>query len=137
MIAPAEQEEGTAAKTSSNSTSPTPLLPSLSINQLAARHPRERLLVHPFLWTSRHVDLLGCRIHFDKELDGPPPRCTVERFYPRGLNCPRFELSGLNCPRFEFNLSSALASGPGDSDEYLKAIKMILVSHGYRVSWTR
>ncbi len=35
----------------------------LSINEIAARHPRERLLVHPLRWTDRQVTLLDCRIH--------------------------------------------------------------------------
>ncbi|KAK3290152.1 uncharacterized protein B0H64DRAFT_427898 [Chaetomium fimeti] len=38
--------------------------PGLSINQLAALHSRERLLVHPLRWSDRQVALLDCRIHF-------------------------------------------------------------------------
>jgi hypothetical protein len=44
--------------------------PPLSINRLAALHPRERLVVHPFLWTDRHLALLGCRIHSRGEAGG-------------------------------------------------------------------
>ncbi|KAK4040272.1 hypothetical protein C8A01DRAFT_15816, partial [Parachaetomium inaequale] len=44
--------------------------PPLSINRLAALHPRERLLVHPFLWTDRQLALLGCRIHPRDEAGG-------------------------------------------------------------------
>ncbi|KAK4158064.1 hypothetical protein C8A00DRAFT_11118 [Chaetomidium leptoderma] len=38
-------------------------LPPLSISQLVARYPRERLLVHPLCWSDRQLTLLGCRIH--------------------------------------------------------------------------
>lgn len=31
-----------------------------SIQKLIATHPRERLFVHPLLWTARHLELLGC-----------------------------------------------------------------------------
>ncbi|KXX74036.1 hypothetical protein MMYC01_209560, partial [Madurella mycetomatis] len=38
--------------------------PPLAINRILALYPRERLLVHPFLWTNRQLDLLQCRFHF-------------------------------------------------------------------------
>ncbi|KAK0655391.1 hypothetical protein B0T16DRAFT_10383 [Cercophora newfieldiana] len=34
---------------------------NLSISRLIATHPRERLFVHPLLWTTRHLSLLGCQ----------------------------------------------------------------------------
>ena len=37
--------------------------PPLSINQVLALYPRERLQVHPLRWTDRQLALLGCRIH--------------------------------------------------------------------------
>ena len=32
-----------------------------SINEIIRRNPRERLLEKPGLWTSRHLELLGCQ----------------------------------------------------------------------------
>ncbi|KAK4238208.1 hypothetical protein C8A03DRAFT_33814 [Achaetomium macrosporum] len=40
---------------------------SLSINQLVARHARERLLVRPVRWTDRRLSLLRCRFHSQGE----------------------------------------------------------------------
>lgn len=41
---------------------------AVSINDLLRRHCRERLLVPPLQWTSRHLDLLGCSF-----ANGPSP----------------------------------------------------------------
>ncbi|KAK3300397.1 uncharacterized protein B0H64DRAFT_14662 [Chaetomium fimeti] len=35
-------------------------LQPLSLHQILCLHPRERLLVHPVQWTSRHLELLNC-----------------------------------------------------------------------------
>lgn len=32
----------------------------LPISRILSSHPRERLFVHPLVWTQRHLDLLGC-----------------------------------------------------------------------------
>jgi hypothetical protein len=34
---------------------------TFSISQLLALHPRERLFVHPLLWTTRHLQLFHCQ----------------------------------------------------------------------------
>lgn len=41
----------------------------LSMLQLITTHPRERLFVHPLLWTGRHLDLLRCEF-FDGGIIG-------------------------------------------------------------------
>ncbi|KAH6615989.1 hypothetical protein B0J18DRAFT_293911 [Chaetomium sp. MPI-SDFR-AT-0129] len=125
MIPPTE-EDGTVAEASSNFTSPAQLLPGLSINQLAALHPRERLLVHPFFWTSRHVDLLGCRIHFDKQPERPAHSGTWRRVDP----------SGPTSFRFEQQLAENL-SGQTEDSAYLNLINMSFRSLGHRVSFAR
>ncbi|KAF4772825.1 hypothetical protein HER10_EVM0010467 [Colletotrichum scovillei] len=53
---------------------PPPNLASLSIRRILHSHPRERLQVHPLLWTSRHLHLLRC--DFVEALPGPlsPPQ---------------------------------------------------------------
>ncbi|KAL7915892.1 hypothetical protein GGI35DRAFT_430916 [Trichoderma velutinum] len=45
-----------------------PPLETLSIKQLLRLHPRDKLLVHPLEWTSRHVEVLQCSFE-----DSPPP----------------------------------------------------------------
>jgi len=47
---------------------------NLSISRLIAAHPRERLFVHPLLWTTRHLSLLRCQF-LDLEVItvAPPP----------------------------------------------------------------
>ncbi|KAI8171961.1 hypothetical protein K4K54_001886 [Colletotrichum sp. SAR 10_86] len=47
---------------------------SLSLRQIQLLHPRERLQVHPLLWTSRHLDLLGCPF-----VDAPPIIASLPR----------------------------------------------------------
>lgn len=42
----------------------------LSIWQIARLHPRERILVAPITWTSRHLELLGCS--FQDAVAAPP-----------------------------------------------------------------
>ncbi|KAK3367365.1 hypothetical protein B0T24DRAFT_389259 [Lasiosphaeria ovina] len=53
----------------------------LSISQLIAAHPRERLFIHPLLWTRRHLCLLGCQF-FDLGVitiaPSPPPPSTPD-----------------------------------------------------------
>lgn len=49
---------GTAEGTAS--ASPAPSAAALSVNQLTRLHCRERLLVAPLFWTSRHLELLQC-----------------------------------------------------------------------------
>ncbi|KAK3311639.1 uncharacterized protein B0T15DRAFT_499579 [Chaetomium strumarium] len=58
MDAPGEALRAAAGDNDSNCAPP-----SLSINQLAALHPRERLLVRPERWTDRQLSLLPCRFH--------------------------------------------------------------------------
>jgi len=38
----------------------TPVVKGLSILRLISTYPRERLFVHPLIWTTRHLDLLRC-----------------------------------------------------------------------------
>ncbi|KAK4141905.1 uncharacterized protein C8A04DRAFT_30457 [Dichotomopilus funicola] len=116
--------DGAAAEASSNATSRTPLLPGLSINQLAARHPRQRLLVHPFFWTGRYLDLLGCRAHFDNEPDKSPSQRK------------RVEPSGPTSSKLEQYLAAALECQL-DNNEYCTAIYRMFVSLGHRVSLNR
>lgn len=51
-------------------------LPNLSVNQIFRRLPRERLQLHPLLWTPRHLDLLRCA--FVDISGSPSPRDIVE-----------------------------------------------------------
>lgn len=46
---------------------------SLSLRQLQLLHPRERLQVHPLLWTSRHLHLLRCPFADAPSLPAPLP----------------------------------------------------------------
>lgn len=66
--------------------------PTLSINRLITTHARERLVVHPLLWTDRHLALLQCRFHphgdVVAEQDGtltPPSVPEDPRLDPRRL----------------------------------------------------
>jgi hypothetical protein len=49
----------------------------LSISELISAYPRERLYVHPLLWTRRHLSLLGCEFSDDGILSIPPPPTTI------------------------------------------------------------
>jgi hypothetical protein len=51
------------------STQPSPPLAALSIYQIARLNCREKLLVDPLYWTSRHISLLQC--HFDNPVPAP------------------------------------------------------------------
>ena len=44
---------------------------ALSISELISAYPRERLFVHPLLWTRQHLDLLGCEFS-DDDIFSPP-----------------------------------------------------------------
>ncbi|KAK0736349.1 hypothetical protein B0T21DRAFT_366758 [Apiosordaria backusii] len=50
---------------------------ALSISELISAYPRERLFVHPLLWTRRHLGLLGCEFSDDGILSPPPSPTTV------------------------------------------------------------
>ncbi|AEO62357.1 uncharacterized protein THITE_2106449 [Thermothielavioides terrestris NRRL 8126] len=62
--AAAERNQGDDKESRSSDLSP------LSIHRLIALHSHERLLVHPLLWTDRHLTLLGCHIHHRGEAGG-------------------------------------------------------------------
>lgn len=66
-ISDEHESDDSSAPCAPNPPPPLLLSPPLSINQLLALHPRERLQVHPLRWTDRQPTLLGCRIysHFD------------------------------------------------------------------------
>ena len=60
---------------------------SLSISQLIRTQPRERLFVHPLMWTARHLGLLRCNFFHDKAitiapLPPPPPPTTPPATLP-------------------------------------------------------
>jgi hypothetical protein len=63
MDAPADPSQDASQDISDNNTT----VQSLSINQLAARNARERLLVRPVRWTGRQLALLDCRFHWQGE----------------------------------------------------------------------
>ena len=54
---------------------PVPSRP-LSLHQLVAQHPRERLYTHPVEWTARHLELLRCEF---AEFIPPPPTQHAHR----------------------------------------------------------
>lgn len=54
---------------------PVPSRP-LSLHQLVAQHPRERLYAHPVEWTARHLELLRCEF---AEFIPPPPTQHAHR----------------------------------------------------------
>lgn len=37
---------------------------TLPLSRILSLYPRERLFVHPLIWTQRQLDLLGCTFHF-------------------------------------------------------------------------
>ena len=49
-----------------------------SIFQLTSTYPRERLFVHPLIWTARHLDLLHCQFTDGGTITiaSPPPYVT-------------------------------------------------------------
>ncbi|KAH6650722.1 hypothetical protein F5144DRAFT_57965 [Chaetomium tenue] len=60
-----------------NSPSELDLPQALSLHRILCLHPRERLLLHPVKWTSRHLELLNCSFEL-------PSRAVLNRarFYP-------------------------------------------------------
>ncbi|KAK2794468.1 hypothetical protein FQN50_009900 [Emmonsiellopsis sp. PD_5] len=53
-------EPSSPPSSSSSTSTSTSSLAALSVSRLARLYNRERLLVNPFYWTSRHVELLQC-----------------------------------------------------------------------------
>ena len=60
------------ASTTAIDTEKTARVDTPSVNKLISTYPRERLFVHPLLWTQRHLSLLCCEF-VDMGFPPPPP----------------------------------------------------------------
>jgi hypothetical protein len=104
--------------------------PPLSIHRLVALHARERLLVHPFLWTDRQVALLGCRIHPCGEASSPSTSEIAGESVPGAEKASQDGSPATQRPMYARHLSRRF----GNFNDVIGAVCGLLTAVGHSVS---